>query len=55
MSSILGESYAGSPHPIEVELKRRDHAAIKVRLSGREISDEYDDLEGSVLSIEGLT
>jgi diguanylate cyclase (GGDEF)-like protein/PAS domain S-box-containing protein len=53
---LLGQS--GSGHldpPIEVEWKRRDHAAIKVCLSGREIPDEHGNLEGYELIIEDVT
>jgi len=53
---LLGQSTLNHlHHPIEVEWKRRDHAAIKVCLSGREIPDEHGDLEGYELIIEDVT
>lgn len=53
---LLGQSTSGHlDRPIEVEWKRRDHAAIKVCLSGREIPDEHGDLEGYELIIEDVT
>jgi PAS domain S-box-containing protein len=45
-AQLLGTTSAGAlVEPIEIEWKRKDHATLKVRLSGREVLSEQGELE----------
>jgi diguanylate cyclase (GGDEF)-like protein/PAS domain S-box-containing protein len=53
---LLGQSEADVLiHPIEMEWKRKDHATLKVRLSGREVVSEQGELEAYEVIAEDVT
>jgi len=53
---LLGQSTAdASVDPIEIEWKRKDHATLKVRLSGREVLSEEGELEAYEVIAEDVT
>jgi diguanylate cyclase (GGDEF)-like protein/PAS domain S-box-containing protein len=53
---LLGQSGADVlVDPIEIEWKRKDHAAVKVRLSGREVLSEQGDLGAYEIIAEDVT
>ncbi len=53
---LLGQSGPdGLAEPIETEWRRKDHATLKVRLSGREIVSEQRTLEGYEVIAEDVT
>jgi diguanylate cyclase (GGDEF)-like protein/PAS domain S-box-containing protein len=53
---LLGQTSADElVDPIETEWKRKDHAGLKVRLSGREVVSEQGDLEGYEVIVEDVT
>jgi diguanylate cyclase (GGDEF)-like protein/PAS domain S-box-containing protein len=53
---LLGQSGAEAPvNPIEIEWKRKDHASVKVRLSGREVLSEQGELEAYEVIAEDVT
>jgi diguanylate cyclase (GGDEF)-like protein/PAS domain S-box-containing protein len=55
-AQLLGQSSADAlADPIEVEWKRKDQAALKIRLSGREVLSELGDLETYEIIIEDVT
>lgn len=55
-AQLLGESGADAlVDPIEIEWKRKDHAILKVRLSGREVLSERGQLEAYELIAEDIT
>jgi diguanylate cyclase (GGDEF)-like protein len=52
----LGQSSTDAPaEPVEIEWKRKDHAIVKVRLSGREVLDEHGVLEAYEVIAEDVT
>src|SRR6266481_2268272 len=55
-AQLLGQTSAGAfVEPIEVEWKRKDRAALKVRLSGREVVSEQGGLEAYEVIVEDVT
>jgi diguanylate cyclase (GGDEF)-like protein/PAS domain S-box-containing protein len=55
-AQLLGQSGAdGLVDPIEIEWKRKDHATVKVRLSGREVLGEQGELEAYEVIAEDVT
>ncbi len=55
-AQLLGQTGAGAfVEPIETEWKRKDHAAVKVRLSGREVLSEQGKLEAYEVIAEDVT
>jgi diguanylate cyclase (GGDEF)-like protein/PAS domain S-box-containing protein len=55
-AQLLGQSGAdGRVDPIEIEWKRKDHATVKVRLSGREVLSEQGELEAYEVIAEDVT
>jgi diguanylate cyclase (GGDEF)-like protein len=55
-AQLLGQSGADAVvDPIEIEWKRRDHAILKVRLSGREVFSEEGQLEAYEVIAEDVT
>jgi diguanylate cyclase (GGDEF)-like protein/PAS domain S-box-containing protein len=53
---LLCQTTAEAPvDPIEIEWKRKDHAILKVRLSGREVLGEEGDLEAYEVIVEDVT
>jgi diguanylate cyclase (GGDEF)-like protein/PAS domain S-box-containing protein len=53
---LLGQTGAGAlVDPIEIEWKRKDHATLKVRLSGREVLSEQGELEAYEVIAEDVT
>jgi diguanylate cyclase (GGDEF)-like protein/PAS domain S-box-containing protein len=53
---LLGQPGAdGLVDPIEIEWKRKDHAILKIRLSGREVLGERDELEAFEVIAEDVT
>jgi diguanylate cyclase (GGDEF)-like protein/PAS domain S-box-containing protein len=55
-AQLLGQSGAdGLVDPIEIEWKRKDHATVKVRLSGREVLSEQGELEAYEVIAEDVT
>jgi PAS domain S-box-containing protein len=53
-AQLLGQT-GGLGDPIEIEWKRKDHAAVKVRLSGREVLNEQGQLESYEVIAEDVT
>jgi diguanylate cyclase (GGDEF)-like protein/PAS domain S-box-containing protein len=53
-AQLLGQT-GGLVDPIEIEWKRKDHAAVKVRLSGREVLNEQGQLESYEVIAEDVT
>ncbi len=55
-AKLLGQSSVDAPaEPVEIEWKRKDHTVVKVRLSGREVLDEYGRLEAYEVIAEDVT
>jgi len=55
-AQLLGQSGADVlVDPIEIEWKRKDHATVKVRLSGREVLSEQGDLGAYEIIAEDVT
>jgi len=55
-AQLLGESsYDTVVDPIEIEWKRKDHAKLKVRISGREVLSEQGELEAYEVIAEDIT
>ncbi len=55
-TQLLGQSDADpSVDPIEIEWKRKDHAIVKIRLSGREVLSERGELEAYEVIAEDVT
>jgi len=55
-AQLLGQSGADAlVDPIEIEWKRKDHARLKVRLSGREVVSEQGELEAYEIIVEDVT
>jgi diguanylate cyclase (GGDEF)-like protein/PAS domain S-box-containing protein len=55
-AQLLGQSGSdGRVDPIEVPWKRKDHATLKVRLSGREVLSERGELEAYEVIAEDVT
>jgi diguanylate cyclase (GGDEF)-like protein/PAS domain S-box-containing protein len=55
-AQLLGQSGADAlVDPIETEWKRKDHATLKVRLSGREVLSEQGELEAYEVIAEDVT
>ncbi len=55
-AQLLGQSGAdGLVDPIEIECQRKDHATLKVRLSGREVFSELGELEAYEVIAEDVT
>jgi diguanylate cyclase (GGDEF)-like protein/PAS domain S-box-containing protein len=55
-AQLLGQSGVdGLVDPIEIEWKRKDHATVKVRLSGREVLSEQGELEAYEVIAEDVT
>jgi len=55
-AQLLGRSGADAfVDPIEIEWKRKDHATLKLRLSGREVLGERGELEGYEVIVEDVT
>jgi diguanylate cyclase (GGDEF)-like protein/PAS domain S-box-containing protein len=55
-AQLLGRSGADAVvDPIEIEWKRKDHATVKVRLSGREVLSELGELEAYEVIAEDVT
>jgi diguanylate cyclase (GGDEF)-like protein/PAS domain S-box-containing protein len=53
---LLGQTGADAlVDPIEIEWKRKDHATVKVRLSGREVLSEQGELEAYEVIAEDVT
>jgi diguanylate cyclase (GGDEF)-like protein/PAS domain S-box-containing protein len=53
---LFGQSAAdASVDPIEIEWKRKDHATLKIRLSGREVLSEQGKLEAYEVIAEDVT
>jgi diguanylate cyclase (GGDEF)-like protein/PAS domain S-box-containing protein len=53
---LLGQSGAGAlVDPLEIEWKRKDHATMKVRLSGRQVLNEQGELEAYEVIAEDVT
>jgi len=53
---LFGQSAAdASVDPIEIEWKRKDHATLKIRLSGREVLSEQGELEAYEVIAEDVT
>jgi len=55
-AQLLGTTSAGAlVEPIEIEWRRKDHATLKVRLSGREVLSEQGELEAYEVIVEDVT
>jgi len=55
-AQLLGQTGAGAfVDPIEIEWKRKDHATLKFRLSGREVLSEQGELEAYEVIAEDVT
>ena len=55
-AKLLGQTGAVAlVDPIEIEWKRKDHATLKVRLSGREVLSEHGELEAYEVIAEDIT
>jgi diguanylate cyclase (GGDEF)-like protein/PAS domain S-box-containing protein len=55
-AQLLGQSGSGTlVDPIEIEWKRKDHATLKVRLSGREVLSDQSELEAYEVIAEDIT
>src|SRR5713101_6223077 len=55
-AQLLGETGSGALiDPIEIEWQRKDHATLKVRLSGREVLSEQGKLEAYEVIAEDVT
>jgi diguanylate cyclase (GGDEF)-like protein/PAS domain S-box-containing protein len=55
-AQLLGQKREGGLiDPIEIEWKRKDHAILKVRLSGREVVSEQGELEAYEVIAEDVT
>jgi diguanylate cyclase (GGDEF)-like protein/PAS domain S-box-containing protein len=55
-AQLLGQSGADAlVDPIEIEWKRKNHATLKVRLSGREVVSEQGELEAYEIIVEDVT
>jgi diguanylate cyclase (GGDEF)-like protein/PAS domain S-box-containing protein len=55
-AQLLGQSGADALlDPIEVEWKRKDHSALKIRLSGREVLSEQGELDAYEVIVEDVT
>lgn len=55
-AQLLGQSDADALiDPVEIEWKRKDHATLKVRLSGREVVSEQGELEAYEVITEDVT
>jgi PAS domain S-box-containing protein len=55
-AQLLGQTGADTlVDPIEIEWKRKDHATLKVRLSGREVLSEQGELEAYEVIAEDVT
>jgi diguanylate cyclase (GGDEF)-like protein/PAS domain S-box-containing protein len=55
-TQLLGQTNAEAlVDPIEIEWKRKDHATLKVRLSGREVLSEQGELEAYEVIAEDVT
>jgi PAS domain S-box-containing protein len=55
-AQLLGQSGGGAlADPIEIEWKRKDHATLKARLSGREVVSEQGELEAYEVIAEDVT
>jgi diguanylate cyclase (GGDEF)-like protein/PAS domain S-box-containing protein len=55
-AQLLGQSGADAlVDPVEIEWKRKDHAILKVRLSGREVFSEQGDLGAYEIIAEDVT
>src|SRR6266567_7005155 len=54
-TQLLGQSDDASVDPIEIEWKRKDHAIVKMRLSGREVFGERGELEAYEVIAEDVT
>jgi diguanylate cyclase (GGDEF)-like protein/PAS domain S-box-containing protein len=55
-AQLLGQTGAGAlVDPIEIEWKRKDHAIMKVRLSGQEVLSEQGELEAYEVIAEDVT
>jgi diguanylate cyclase len=55
-AQLLGQSDADALiDPVEIEWERKDHASLKVRLSGREVLSEQGELEAYEIIAEDVT
>jgi diguanylate cyclase (GGDEF)-like protein len=55
-AELLGQSNVTVPvDPVEIEWKRRDHAVMRVRLSGREVQGEQNDFDACEVIAENIT
>jgi diguanylate cyclase (GGDEF)-like protein/PAS domain S-box-containing protein len=55
-AQLLGPSDTDAlPDPVEIEWKQKDHATLKVRLSGREVLSEHGELEAYEVIAEDIT
>ncbi len=55
-AQLLGQTDAAALiDPVEIEWERKDHAALKVRLSGREVLSEQGELEAYEVIAEDVT
>jgi len=55
-AQLLGLTSPGAlADPVEMEWKRRDHATLRVRLSGREVLSEHGELEAYEVIVEDVT
>ncbi len=55
-AQLLGQTGAGAlVDPIEIEWKRKDHAIMKIRLSGREVLSQQGELEAYEVIAEDVT
>ena len=55
-AQLLGQSDADAfIDPVEIEWKRRDHATLKIRLSGREVLNDQGELEAYEVIAEDVT
>jgi diguanylate cyclase (GGDEF)-like protein/PAS domain S-box-containing protein len=55
-AQLLGQSGSGAlTDPIEIEWQRKDHATLKVRLSGREVLSDQSELEAYEVIAEDIT
>jgi diguanylate cyclase (GGDEF)-like protein/PAS domain S-box-containing protein len=53
---LLGHSGADAlSDPLEIEWQRKDHAVLKVRLSGREVLNDHGELEAYEVIVEDVT
>src|SRR5258707_7436815 len=56
LAQLLGQTDAGALiDPVEIEWQRKDHATLKVRLSGREVLSEHGELEAYEVIAEDVT